>query len=65
MSQAISVLFMKGTGPNLIEKILFKTIFLLTGRIYADNSTKIFLGKINMLLDPPLEKINKYKLNAN
>ena len=56
---------MKGTGPNLIEKILFKTIFLLTGRIYADNSTKIFLGKINMLLDPLLEKINKYKLNAN
>ena len=45
---------MKGTGPNLIEKILFKTIFLLNGVIYADNSTKIFLGKMDMLLDPPL-----------
>ena len=30
----------------------------------ADNSTKIYLGKINMLLDTyaPLKKINKYKL---
>ena len=30
----------------------------------ADNSTKIYLDKINMLLDnyAPLERINKYKL---
>ena len=45
----------EGTGPNVIEKILFWTIFLLTGRICrkidelnADNSTKIYLDKINM-----------------
>ena len=59
---------MKGTGPNLIEKILFWTIFLLTGKIdnstNSDDSTKIYLDKINMLLDTyaPLKKINKYKL---
>ena len=48
---------MKETGPNLIKKILSWTIFLLTGKIlkfdevHVDNSTKIYLDKINMLLD--------------
>ena len=39
---------------------MFKTIFLLTGGI--DNSTKIYLDKINMLLDTyaPLKRINEY-----
>ena len=60
---------MKGIGPNLIEKILFQTIFVLNGRLVenyelnADNSTKMCLDKINMLLDAyaPLKRI-KYKL---
>ena len=48
---------MKGTGPNLIEKILFKTIFLLNGGIYADNSTKIFLGKMDVVRSTSLKKL--------
>ena len=31
--RAINLTSMKGTGANLIKKTLFKTIFLLTGRI--------------------------------
>ena len=62
---------MNGTGPHLIEKILFQTILLLIGRIFlendelnADNSTKIYLDKINIFLDTyaPLKRINKYKI---
>ena len=37
---------MKGTGPNLIKRILLKI-----DEFNADNSTKIHLDKINMLLD--------------
>ena len=33
ISQGINIMFMKGTGQNLIEKILFLTIFLLAGTI--------------------------------
>ena len=33
ISQAINIIFMKGTGQNLIKKSLFLTIFLLTRRI--------------------------------
>ena len=35
-----------------------------TDDLNADNSTKIYLDKINMLLDTyaPLKRINKYKL---
>ena len=56
---------MKGTGPNLIEKILFQTIFsvdwedlLKIDELNADSSTKMYLDKINMLLDTyaPLKK---------
>ena len=52
---------MKGTGPNLIEKILFETIFLVEQN--ADNSANMYLDK-TMLLDTyaPLKRINKYKL---
>ena len=32
MFQAINLIFMKETGSNLIEEILFLTIFLLTGQ---------------------------------
>ena len=57
---------MKGTGPNLnldyfsvdwddLSKI---------NELNADNSTKIYLDKTNILLDTyaPVKKINKYKL---
>ena len=64
---------MKDTGQNLIQKILSLTIFLCsfdwqdvlkTDELNADNSTKIYLDTINMLLDTyaPLKRINKYKL---
>ena len=62
---------MKGAGQILIETILFLTIYLLTGRIFlkngelnADNSFKIYLDKINMLLDAYalLKRINKCNL---
>ena len=55
---------MKETGPNLIKKVLFCTILLKTDDLNAENSTKIYLDKINMLLDTyaPLQRINKYKL---
>ena len=35
--------------------------------IDADNTTKMFLDTINMLLDTyaPLKRINKYKLNSS
>ena len=33
ISQAINIIFMKETGQNLVKKILFLTIFQLTGRI--------------------------------
>ena len=49
---------MKGTGSNLINKILFSTIILLTGMLFlkidelnTDISTKMYLDKINKLLD--------------
>ena len=62
---------MKETGPNLIEKIFVVDYFsvdcedlLKIGELDVDNSTKMYLDKINMLLDTyaPLKKINKYKL---
>ena len=56
---------MKETGPNLIEKILFQTFsvewedLLKIDELNADNSTKKFLDKINMLLDTyaPLKRV--------
>ena len=61
---------MKGIGPNLIENILFQTLFsvewedlLKIDEPNADNSTKMYFDKIIMLLDTyaPLKRINKYK----
>ena len=40
---------------------------LKMGELIAENSTNIYLDKINMLLDTyvPLKRINKYKLSLN
>ena len=63
---------MKGTGPNHENSILdyFSVNWenlLKIDDLKADNSTKIYLDKINMLLDtyPPLKKSNKYKLKKS
>ena len=62
---------MKGTGPNLIKRIFILDYFsaewedlLKIDELNADNSIKLYSGKINMLLDTyvPLKIINKYKL---
>ena len=49
---------MKGTGPNLIEKKIIQDYFSVDGdyslkidKLNADNSTKIYLDKIDILLD--------------
>ena len=65
MSQAINLISMNGTGPNLINKILVDWEDLLkTDELNADNSTRMYLDKINMLLDTyaPLKRVNKYKM---
>ena len=68
ISQATNQIFMKETSPNLIEKILFYILFpvvwedlLKIDELNADNSTKMYLDNINMLLDTyaPLNRINK------
>ena len=63
---------MKGTGPNQENSILDYFFvnwenLLKIDDLKADNSTKIYLDKINMLLDtyPPLKKSNKYKLKKS
>ena len=63
---------MNWTAPNLIKKVLFQIISLLTwedllkiDEFNTDNSTKVYLDEINILLDTyaPVNKIfNKYKL---
>ena len=59
---------MNETGQNLIEKILLLTIFsvywkdlLKIDEMNADNSTKMYLVKIDMLVHTyaPLKLINK------
>ena len=60
---------MKEPVPNLIKKIILDYFsvdwedLLKTDEINADNSTRMYLDKINMLLDTcaPLKRINKYK----
>ena len=49
---------MKGTGPNLIEKKIILDYFSVDGdyllkidKLNADNSTSMYLDKINILLD--------------
>ena len=43
-----------------------REVLLKIDELNADNSTKIYLDKINMLLDTyaPLKRINKYKLKV-
>ena len=62
---------MSEAGLSLIEKIIILDYFsvywedlLKTDELNADNSTRIYLDKINMLLDAyaPLKRINKYKM---
>ena len=63
-------LIMKETGPNLIENFILDYFsadledLLKIDKLNADNSTKKFLDKINMLLDTfaPLKRVTKYKL---
>ena len=59
-----------GNKPNIHERDWFKFYWkdlLKTDEVNADNSTKLYLDKINMLLDtyPPLKRINKYKLKLS
>ena len=72
----INQIFMKGTGPNFILDYLIQENFILDyffvdwedllkiDDLKADNSTKIYLDNINMLLDTyaTLKRIDKYKL---
>ena len=62
---------MKGTGPKFDQENFILDYFsvdwedlLKIDELNADNSTKINLDKIDMLLDTyaPLKKIKKYKL---
>ena len=61
---------MKGTGPNLIKFFFSRPFFidwedlLKIDELNADNSTKMYLDQINMLLDTyaPSKIINKYQL---
>ena len=52
---------MKGTSPNF--SVDWEDL-LTFDELNADNSTKMYLDKINMLLDTyaPLKNISKYKL---
>ena len=73
ISGNLNLIFMEGTSLNMINKILFYTFpfffffvdwedLLKNYELNAANSTKIYLDKINMLLDTyvPLKKlINK------
>ena len=61
---------MKGTGPNLLENFILDYFsvdwedLLKTDELSADNSTRMYLDKINILLGTyaALKRINKYKL---
>ena len=61
ISGNLNLIFMEGTSLNMINKILFYTFLffffvdwedlLKNDELNAANSTKIYLDKINMLLD--------------
>ena len=61
---------MKETGPNLIDNFVLDYFsadledLLKIDKLNADNLTKKFLDKINMLLDTyaPLKRVTKYNL---
>ena len=70
ISGNLNLIFMEGTSLNMINKILFYTFLfffffvdwedlLKNDELNAANSTKIYLDKINMLLDTyvPLKKL--------
>ena len=69
ISGNLNLTFMEGTSLNMINKILFYTFLffffvdwedlLKNDELNAANSTKIYLDKINMLLDTyvPLKKL--------
>ena len=66
ISYEINQLFLKETGPNNTPDYFpvdWKDLLKIDDG-NAHNSIKIYLDKINMLLDTyaPLKKINKYKL---
>ena len=66
ISYEINQLFLKETGPNNIPDYFpvdWKDLLKIDDP-NAHNSIKIYLDKINMLLDTyvPLKRINKYKL---
>ena len=66
MSQAINIISMNRTGPNLIEK-LFSVDWgdlLKTDELNTNNLTEMYLDKMNMPLDiyAPLKRVNKYKM---
>ena len=59
-----------GNKPNIHERDWFKfdrQDLLKIDEVNADNSTKLYLDQINMLLDtyPPLKRINQYKLKLS
>ena len=71
----IDDIFSNVFDPDIVSSNLTATIILdyfsvewedllKIGELNADNSTKMYLDKINMLLDTcaPLKRINKYKL---
>ena len=70
ISGNLNLIFMEGTSLNMINKILFYTFLFFfffvefedlmkNDELNAANSTKIYLDKINMLLDTyvPLKKL--------
>ena len=70
ISGNLNLIFMEGTSLNMVNKILFYTFLfffffvdwedlLKNDELNAANSTKIYLDKINMLLDTyvPLKKL--------
>ena len=66
ISRAINQKFMKEIGPNFILDYFSVDweVLLKIDEKNIDNSTKMCLDRINMLLDTyaPLKRINKYKL---
>ena len=74
MPKAINLIFMKRTCQNVLHKVLLLTIFSVDWQdlwkideVNANNLTKLYIDKINMLLDTHnlVKRINKYKMKFN
>ena len=74
MPKAINLIFMKRTCQNVLHKVLLLTIFSVDWQdlwkideVNANNLTKMYIYKINMLLDTHnlVKRINKYKMKFN